>query len=158
MLKHSRAIAAAVLHVGLCAPLLSAQQTPAPKAAAVVVSAPPVQAVTPPAYAEPKSGLTPAQQKGQRIFQQRCTVCHTPGKPTNRQVGPRLIKEQIVGHEDTIRQFIMAGSRNMPGFKDGLSADQIDAVVEYLKTGLGTPAVDQVGPLGRGDADINRRD
>jgi mono/diheme cytochrome c family protein len=46
-----------------------------------------------------------------------------------------LYKELIAGNEDTMREFISNGSKGkMPGFKYGLEAPEIDAIVEYLKT------------------------
>ena len=160
------ALATGITCVVLYAGRVSAQAPGAapganPKVPAIVVSAPAVEVVHPPAYTDPKSDLSPVLQLGQKLFQQRCAVCHTPGKPTNRQVGPRLLKERVIGNEGPIREYIMSGGQNMPGFKDGLSASQINAIVEYLKTGLATPSVDQVGlpkSSGRGAEDINRRD
>jgi mono/diheme cytochrome c family protein len=93
-----------------------------------------------------KSNLTPVQQEGQRTFMQRCSVCHVPGTPTGRVIGVRLTKEIFVGNETAIRQFIMVGTDRMPGFRYALSPSQIDAIIDYLKTGMEATDVDQSGP------------
>jgi mono/diheme cytochrome c family protein len=40
----------------------------------------------------------------------------------------------VNGSEDAIKEIIRSGSNKMPGFKFGLQASEIDAIVEYLKT------------------------
>jgi mono/diheme cytochrome c family protein len=76
----------------------------------------------------------PAQKTGQRIFQQRCGVCHTVVASAFPMYGPALYKGLVEGNEDTIRQFIREGTPRMPGFKLGMQASEIDAIVDYLKT------------------------
>jgi len=79
--------------------------------------------------------LNETQILGRRVFQQRCAVCHTESTPGARRYGPVLSKELVEGNEDTIRDFISNGSKGkMPGFKYGLEAPEINAIVEYLKT------------------------
>ena len=79
--------------------------------------------------------LTDTQILGRRVFQQRCAICHTESTPGARRYGPVLYKELVDGNEDTIRDFIANGSKGkMPGFKYGLEAPEINAIVEYLKT------------------------
>ena len=79
--------------------------------------------------------LNDTQILGRRVFQQRCAVCHTESTPGARRYGPVLYKELVDGNEDTIRDFIANGSKGkMPGFKYGLEAPEINAIVEYLKT------------------------
>jgi mono/diheme cytochrome c family protein len=96
-------------------------------------------------YATP-TNLTAVQQEGQRMFMQRCSVCHIPGTPTGRVIGVRLTKDLIAGNETAIRQFIMAGTDRMPAFRYALSTSQIDAIIDYLKTGMEATEVDQSGP------------
>jgi len=77
--------------------------------------------------------LNKTQLLGRRIFQQRCGVCHT--QPTaSPMYGIALYKDLVDGNEDMIRDYIQNGSKRMPGFKYGLEPDEIDAIVEYLKT------------------------
>ena len=79
--------------------------------------------------------LNETQILGRRVFQQRCAICHTESTPGARRYGPVLSKELVDGNEDTIRDFISNGSKGkMPGFKYGLEAPEINAIVEYLKT------------------------
>src|ERR1700681_3562430 len=81
------------------------------------------------------SSLTEQQIFGRRVFRQRCAVCHTSPAPGARLYGPALYKELVVDNEDNIRQFIMNGSKGkMPGFKYGLEKNEIDAIIEFLKT------------------------
>ena len=78
--------------------------------------------------------LTPTQKLGQRIYEQRCGVCHTVASPGFPMYGPALYKGLVAGNEDAIRAMIQEGSGKMPGFKFGLQPSEIDAIVEYLKT------------------------
>ncbi|MGH9680576.1 MAG: c-type cytochrome [Candidatus Acidiferrales bacterium] len=78
--------------------------------------------------------LTPTQELGQRIYEQRCGVCHTVASPGFPMYGPALYKGLVAGNEDAIRAMIREGSAKMPGFKFGLQPSEIDAIIEYLKT------------------------
>src|ERR1700675_3480386 len=78
--------------------------------------------------------LNDAQKLGQRVFQQRCGICHAPARPGFQMYGPALYKDLINGSEDAIKEIIRSGSPKMPGFKLGLQPSEIDAIVEYLKT------------------------
>ncbi len=78
--------------------------------------------------------LTDTQKLGQRVFQQRCAICHAPARPGFQMYGPALYKDLINGSEDPIKEIIRSGSAKMPGFKLGLQPSEIDAIVDYLKT------------------------
>jgi mono/diheme cytochrome c family protein len=78
--------------------------------------------------------LNDIQKLGQRVFQQRCGICHAPARPGFQMYGPALHKDLINGSEDAIKEIIRSGSTKMPGFKSGLQPSEIDAIVEYLKT------------------------
>lgn len=80
-----------------------------------------------------KAALTSTQKLGQRIFQQRCGVCHSQigNFPM---YGPALHKDLVNGNEDAIKEMIRSGTNKMPGFRLGLQPAEIDAIVEYLKT------------------------
>jgi mono/diheme cytochrome c family protein len=71
---------------------------------------------------------------GRRLFQQNCSVCHTQATLTNPMYGPSLYRDIVNGREDAVRDFIGKGSSKMPGFRYGLKASEINAIVEYLKT------------------------
>jgi mono/diheme cytochrome c family protein len=78
--------------------------------------------------------LSNTQKLGQRIFQQRCGVCHSQLSAALPMYGPSLYKDLVNGNEEAIRQIISEGSGRMPGFRFGLQPPEIDAIVEYLKT------------------------
>jgi mono/diheme cytochrome c family protein len=78
--------------------------------------------------------LTDVQRLGQRVFQQRCGICHAPARAGFQMYGPALHKDLVNGSEDAIKEMIRSGSAKMPGFKLGLPPSEIDAIVEYLKT------------------------
>ena len=71
---------------------------------------------------------------GRRLFQQHCGVCHTQPTLTNPMYGPSLYRDIVNGREDAVRDYIGKGSSKMPGFRYGLKASEINAIVEYLKT------------------------
>lgn len=74
------------------------------------------------------------QKLGQRIFQQRCGICHSQPQPALPMYGPALYKDLVNGNEEAIKEMIRSGTSKMPGFKLGLQPSEIDAIVEYLKT------------------------
>ena len=78
--------------------------------------------------------LSDIQKLGQRVFQQRCAICHAPARPGFQMYGTALYKDLVNGSEDAIKEIIRSGSAKMPGFKLGLQPSEIDAIVEYLKT------------------------
>jgi mono/diheme cytochrome c family protein len=78
--------------------------------------------------------LNNVQKLGQRIFQQRCGICHEQARPGFQTYGPILYKDLVNGNEDAIKEMIRSGSGKMPGFKLGMQPSEIDAIVEYLKT------------------------
>jgi mono/diheme cytochrome c family protein len=71
---------------------------------------------------------------GRRLFQQNCSVCHTQATLTNPMYGPSLYRDIVNGKEEFVRDYISKGSNKMPGFRYGLKASEINAIVEYLKT------------------------
>ena len=79
---------------------------------------------------------------GRRLFQQNCSICHTQATLTNPMYGPSLYRDVVNGKEDLVRDYIAKGSSKMPGFRYGLKASEINAIVEYLKT------VPKPGPRG----------
>jgi mono/diheme cytochrome c family protein len=89
--------------------------------------------------------LTPSQKEGAYLFKQRCNLCHGPTSMSGfKPYGGRLTKDMVEEHEDVVRKVIMDGTPRMPGFRYGLSASQINMVVEYMRT-LEKPATDVKG-------------
>jgi len=100
----------------------------------------------------PQKPLNDVQKLGQRVFQQRCGICHEQARPGFQTYGPVLYKNLVSGSEDAIKEMIRSGSGKMPGFKLGLQPTEIDAIVEYLKTvpkpaKNAEPATGDMGPL-----------
>src|SRR5713101_9359346 len=79
--------------------------------------------------------LTPQQLQGRNLFNQSCMVCHVKLQITSpAKYGPDLSKNALSGQEAVMREVISNGTPNMPGFKYHFDADQIDAIVAYVKT------------------------
>ena len=83
-----------------------------------------------------------APSPGQKIFMERCAVCHDAGS-TETKVGPGLKGLYSRGKftsdgnkitDDSLARFIHDGKGNMPPFKDVLNSGQMQDVVNYLKT------------------------
>jgi mono/diheme cytochrome c family protein len=101
-----------------------------------------------PSEAKKKAGeASGAAAAGQRVFKQNCNMCHYTDK-SDTKMGPGLKdlfknKELPESHrpvtEDNVREQIQKGSPKakpmpMPGFQDKLSPDDINNLIEYLKT------------------------
>lgn len=77
------------------------------------------------------------------LFGENCASCHgADGKartPAGRKLGARDLSQSTLADADIVKQ-IRNGTRNergaerMPGFKEKLSADEIDALVTYVKS------------------------
>jgi mono/diheme cytochrome c family protein len=89
------------------------------------------------AQAQSSANISPSdvRKMGQRLFQQRCSVCHIPTAYATRSYGPRLYKDFVLDNEDYVRGIILDGRPGfMPGWKYTLQSEQIDEIIEYLKT------------------------
>lgn len=93
-----------------------------------------------------------AVTSGRRLFQQHCSVCHTQPTLTNPMYGPSLYRNLVSGREDAVRDYIDKGSSKMPGFRYGLKASDINAIIEYLKT---VPKPAQRGPQTKGEGPVD---
>jgi mono/diheme cytochrome c family protein len=89
---------------------------------------------------------------GRRLFQQNCSVCHTQATLTNPMYGPSLYRDIVNGKEDVMRDYVNKGSNKMPGFRYGLRASEINAIVEYLKT---VPKPAQRTPQSKGEGPVD---
>ena len=89
---------------------------------------------------------------GRRLFQQNCSVCHTQATLTNPMYGPSLYRDIVNGREDAVRDYIAKGSNKMPGFRYGLKASDVSAIVEYLKT---VPKPAPRNPQTRGEGPVD---
>ena len=93
-----------------------------------------------------------AVTSGRRLFQQHCSVCHTQATLTNPMYGPSLYRDLVTGREDAVRDYIDKGSSKMPGFRYGLKASDINAIIEYLRT---VPKPAQRGPQNKGEGPVD---
>ena len=78
-----------------------------------------------------------AADSGEAIFATRCASCH--GTDGSGGFGPALagvVTERFPDEADEI-VVITNGQGSMPSFADSLTPEQIAAVVEYTRTGLG---------------------
>ncbi len=72
---------------------------------------------------------------GERLYLQRCSLCHSGKPPRFQTLGPPLDSELITSRGDeSIRKTIAEGSARMPGFRYTLDETQVTRIVEYLKT------------------------
>lgn len=83
------------------------------------------------------SPTAPAQAAGAEIYAERCSSCH--GDEGQGGSGSRLTTAlTVVGPDPAAAVAVVSLGRNaMPGFADDLSAAEIGAVVEFVRTGLG---------------------
>ena len=92
------------------------------------------------AQGAPDASFTDTQREGLRLFSQSCGVCHTLVQQRTRQYGPVLSRETLGGDEELIREYIGNGTPRMPGFRYYFAPDQINAIVQYIKTVPPQPA------------------
>ncbi len=79
--------------------------------------------------------------QGKKIFDARCAICHY-GTTRAKKIGPGLKGLSKRGRDaegkpvnsESLRVWIEKGGKDMPGFKSALSAEQIRALIAYLKT------------------------
>jgi mono/diheme cytochrome c family protein len=80
-------------------------------------------------------GLSDVERKGKGMFQQRCSLCHLPRSyDDDSTYGPKLSAATVTGKEAVVKEFIRQGTPKMPGFQYGLTPDEIDSIIAYLKT------------------------
>lgn len=79
--------------------------------------------------------LTEAEMAGKKMFQQRCSICHTDMMLTGRGVfGGVLTSDNVEDdREARARDRIARGSPRMPGFQYTLEPREIENILLYLK-------------------------
>ncbi len=83
--------------------------------------------------------LAPRELAGKKLFLQRCSICHMPplNEPQNpdpKPYGPKLngfVRDAET--EGRARQAILNGTPRMPGFQYGLTRDEVETIIVYLK-------------------------
>jgi mono/diheme cytochrome c family protein len=84
---------------------------------------------------EPGQTLSAEAQKGQKLYFQRCSICHLSVPRKYQAYGPPLHKEIVAAlGDDALRLKIMEGSQTMPGWKYTLKPAEVDDIIAYLKT------------------------
>ena len=78
--------------------------------------------------------LDEQQTLGRRLLNQHCAICHLKPQLGAGTYGPALSKETLGGQEAVLREVIGNGLPRMPGFKHEFRAEQIGAIIAYLKT------------------------
>ena len=88
---------------------------------------------------EPGAGnVADAGSPGAAIFASNCATCH--GADGEGSLGPQLAGKVAAKFPDVADQIAVVtnGRNGMPSFEGGLSKDQIQQVVEYTRTALGS--------------------
>jgi mono/diheme cytochrome c family protein len=88
----------------------------------------------------PSEKLNEQEMRGEGLFLQRCSLCHLPrklkfGSPPV--VGPSLsgqFKDSGPDQQKILRNFILKGGPDMPGFQYGLEPKELDDLIAFLKT------------------------
>lgn len=79
--------------------------------------------------------LSAPEKAGQKLFLQRCALCHAGYAPKYHTYGPTLYKDVVADRGDAaVRAKIMDGSILMPGWKYSLKPADVDNLIAYLKT------------------------
>jgi mono/diheme cytochrome c family protein len=94
----------------------------------------------PSAVAPGAAKLSVEATRGENLFLQRCSICHLPrklkfGSPPV--IGPSLsgqFKSATPDQMKVLRNFILKGGPDMPGFQYGLEQNEVDDLIAYLKT------------------------
>ena len=84
--------------------------------------------------------LSEREVAGKKLFLQRCSICHMPplnepDNPDPQPYGPKLNGfVRNAETEERARRAILNGTLRMPGFQYGLTMDEIETIIVYLKT------------------------
>ena len=92
--------------------------------------------------------LSDTQRLGRQLFNQSCRVCHTPPALNAPLYGPALTRDTQRGKDDLLAEIIREGTPRMPAFKFQFGADQIGAIVAYLRSVPAQQASSQPQPTG----------
>lgn len=83
----------------------------------------------------PQSALALDLQRGQRLYNQRCAVCHgMNGVPTIQQAPSFVTKERLMQPDMVLLQRVQMGKNSCPPFMGSLKNDEIIDVLHYART------------------------
>lgn len=81
------------------------------------------------------SALAVNLQQGQRLYNQRCAVCHgLNGVPTIQQAPSFVSKERLMQPDTVLLQRVQMGKNTCPPFMGVLKNDEILDVLHYART------------------------
>jgi mono/diheme cytochrome c family protein len=91
--------------------------------------------------------------RGRVLWVQKCAFCHDGfGTPTYKTMGPWIDQDMVnTLTPDVTKIIIQSGTARMPAFKDGLSAAQLDDLMNFLKTVPASAAPTPAQLAGRSD-------
>ena len=79
--------------------------------------------------------LSAKERAGEKLFLQRCSLCHLGYAINYQTYAPPLYKDIVRERGETaVRAKIMDGSVAMPGWKYSLKPADVDNIIAYLKT------------------------
>ena len=82
-----------------------------------------------------RPSLSEGERAGERLFLQRCSVCHLGMAPRHETNAPPLDRQLIEDSgEESVREDIMKGAPGMPGWQYALEPSEVDRIIGYLKT------------------------
>jgi mono/diheme cytochrome c family protein len=85
-------------------------------------------------FSLPESALALDLQRGQRLYNQRCAVCHgMNGVPTIQQAPSFVTKERLTQPDMVLLQRIQMGKNSCPPFMGSLKNDEIIDVIHYAR-------------------------
>jgi mono/diheme cytochrome c family protein len=85
-------------------------------------------------FSLPESALALDLQRGQRLYNQRCAVCHgMNGVPTIQQAPSFVTKERLIQPDNVLLQRIQMGKNSCPPFMGSLKNDEIIDVIHYAR-------------------------
>lgn len=99
----------------------------------------PAETTPPVSGTTPATGTPPALVSGKDLYTDKCAACHGINRQGTPGFAPSLLPEQHGHHsDDEIRNAISDGlpGTAMPAFKGSLSSEQIDALVQLIKSPL----------------------
>jgi mono/diheme cytochrome c family protein len=100
----------------------------------------------------PGKPVTEAEKTGQKLFFQRCSVCHMGAAPAYRLYGPPVYGDVVRSlGDDAVRKKILDGSPAMPAWKYTFKPADVDKIIAFMKTLTKDDVVRQ--PTGKGDAE-----
>src|SRR5271155_2893160 len=80
----------------------------------------------------PGKPITEAEKAGQKLFFQRCSVCHMGTSPAYRLYGPPVYGDVVRSlGDDAVRKKILDGSPAMPGWKYTFKPADVDKIIAF---------------------------